>query len=301
MKRSEFLAAVFPVEMLEENETPLIAHPASFTDEDGIEHNYYKQQYWNIRARGIDTREEGWLYCVSTVERGDKPRRRAEDVRHAYVLPCDDIGTKANTPFVIPSYILETSPDNYQFGYLIDPFDVSPESGGFEYYDGVLLGLANAGYNDPGCRSATRVIKLPGSIHHSGFATQLIEWSPEKVWDLRDLVKLMGIEVVDVPCKTYRKNTAAGNTSLDGIMDATYQWLLANNMTYGKSSSGFVSIRCPWSEGHSDPSQFMAGYSPEGHGGEGRGFKCFHAHCAHRQTIDLIQWVFAQGGQGLPY
>jgi len=160
-----------------------------------------------------------------------------------------------------------------------------------------LLGLANAGYNDIGCRSATRVIKMPGSIHHSGFVTRLIGWYPERMWALPELVEAMGIEVATVSKKNY---APSGSTSVDGIIDATYEWLRANGMVYGVGGGGFINIRCPWASEHSDPHNFLAGYSPDGYGSEGVGFKCFHGHCRHRKTIDLIQWAFEHGAPGLP-
>ena len=243
MKRSEFLSEIFPVELLHKDESPLIAYPDTFTDSDGLLHSYHRQTFWQPRVAGLDSREEGWLFCVSTVKRNRKARRRFVDVQRAFVVPCDDVGSKSEVPPVAPSYIVETSPENFQYGYLIDPFDVSQESeGGAEYYDGVLFGLANAGYNDPGCRSATRVIKLPGSVHHSGFVTRLVEWRPERSWDLAELVAEMGIEVATVVRKTYHSKPVR-YVRLEDIADATYRWLVDNGLTYGGGSGGFINIK----------------------------------------------------------
>lgn len=296
MKRSAFLSAIFPFWMLEPDESPLISFPAQFT-KDGITKRYHKQSYWTERAKSLDRQERGWLFCVSTVTNKGKAKRRTQDVRNAFVVPCDDVKSKCEVPPVEPSYILETSPDNYQYGFLIDPFDVSTPEGA-AYYDGVLLGLAEKNYNDAGCRSATRVIKLPGSIHHTGFVTKLVSWHPKRVWGMDDLVEAMGIHVVDVPQRVYIPEQ--GGIDIEDTTDMTYRWLVEAGLTYGMTSAGFVSIKCPWFEGHTNPEDFLAGYSPDGVGGVGRGFKCFHAHCSHRRTIDLIQWVFSQGGQGLP-
>jgi len=297
MKRSDFLAALFPSDMLLPGESALVSYPTTYTD-NGREVKYYRQAYWSQRSRGVDTHNEGWLYGVSTVKKGAKARRRSIDLMNAFVLVLDDIKTKAVASPVAPSYIMETSPENYQHGFLLHPFCVTPESGGAEYFDGVLLGAAAKGYNDEGCRSASRVVKLPGAIHHTGFITKLIEWHPERVWALPDLVTEMGIEVVKVPRRTY---TAVDTNiqSPEDIADSTYRWLSQHDMVHGMGPSGFVAIRCPWADGHTNPDDFLAGYSPEGYGLEGRGFKCFHSHCLHRSAIDLVQWVFSQGGAGL--
>ena len=92
--RSAFMDALFPQELLRPGEMPLVSYPAFFDDAGGHRVNYYKQMYWNKRSRKIDSEEQGWLFCVSTVKVGDKPRRRLTDVREAFVLPCDDIGSK---------------------------------------------------------------------------------------------------------------------------------------------------------------------------------------------------------------
>ena len=296
MKRSNFMKAIFPPDLMEEDEKPLVSHPASFTDQDGFHRSYYSQMYWMPRMAGFDTREEGWLYCVSTVKVKEKARRRAEDIVSAWVVPCDDVGTKAKKPPVPPSYIVETSPENFQYGYIIQPFDVSSGSGGFEYYDGVLLGLIAAGYNDKGCRSATRVIKLPGAIHKSGFVTRLVEWHPERVWDIEDLVSDMGIEVAEVPERNARE---LGSTDVEDIDDPIYEWLHGRGLTFGSGGSGFINVKCPWHYRHSDPKESLAGYSPKGYGMAGRSFHCFHGHCQGRNVADLISWVSAEGGPGL--
>ena len=104
-----FLKAAFPDYNLYHYETPLISRPVSWTDKDGEVKHSYRQSAWSQRSNPF-TLEAGWLYCISTVIRQERPRRRLKDLCHAFVLPLDDIGTKATEPSIEPSYILEVQP-----------------------------------------------------------------------------------------------------------------------------------------------------------------------------------------------
>ena len=186
------------------------------------------------------------------------------DLSRTWVLPCDDIGTKAMDPPVAPSYILETSPQNFQWGYFIDPDDAADGM-----VDSCLVGLAQAGYNDPGCRGAHRVVKLPEAVHRSGFVTVCHHWEPERSWPLAELMDLMEV-------KPARK---------------------ALNV----NDRGYVEIECPWGESHSDGRLDGAGYSPLDYVTAGRTFSCFHAGCASRSWVEFLRWVSSEGGPGLDY
>jgi len=296
MKRSDFMKAIFPADLLERSESPLVSYPASFVNDEGTTVNYYKQQYWSPRMRGLDNRDEGWLYCVSTVARGDKPRRRLADVRAAFVLPCDDVGTKAIKPPVTPSYILETSPGNHQWGYMIDPFDVSTPEGA-SYYDACLLGLAQAGYNDFGCRSASRVIKMPGAVHHSGFITCVAEWYPDHVWDLKELMDELEV-TPSAGARSGFRSSPGRHVALEDVSDPIYDWLVREDLVHGISSD-WVEVACPWADLHSEPDNNMAGYSPLDYGSEGRGFNCFHSHGDDHGLVQFLAWVERQDGPSL--
>ena len=277
--REEFLAAVF--RDLKENEGPCFS-PG------------FKGKYTN-NARGLRrlaSRGE-WLYCVSSVPTNvPKIRSRLQDVKRAFVLPLDDIGTKSRAPIVAPSYILETSEGNYQYGYLLAPFDVSSDRGA-NYYDGCLLGMAEAGYNDAGCRSASRMIKMPGAIHaKTGFEARLIEWHPERIWPLKKLMREFGVTAQRVS----RRRAAEGKVDdLRAVTDPLYDWLVDRGINgYNET---FVYITCPWEHEHTSGggSPSSTAYSPLDYGLEGRQFRCLHGHCVNRNIADLIQWAATEG------
>ena len=297
VKLSEYMDAAFPPELLHEDEMPLLAHPASYVDADG-QHDYYKQYGATPRRLDdADTREESWLTCVSTVERTrGKARRRYKDIKRAFILPLDDIMTKAEVPPVEPSCILETSPGNFQYHYFLEPYDVSTAKGQV-YYDACLICAADAGYSDPGMRAATRVCKLPGAIHKTGFVTAVHRWEPDAVWQLEDLMAAMGVRVRRVKQPRGAPRPGKHNV-LDTVIDPLYHWLVAHWPVYGNNSE-WVHIECPWRATHTDGAQgsSSSSYSPDDYGLVGRGFKCRHGHCAHRGTAEFLNTMRQLGAR----
>jgi hypothetical protein len=292
---AEFLRTIFPPELMPPDERVLIAHPETYI-KDGVEQHYYQQYYWHPRANPFAAERE-WTYCVSTVREGDKPRRRNVDLVSAMVLVLDDILTKAAAPPVTPSYILETSPGNQQWGYLLDPFDVS-EPSGRALYDACLVGLSKAGYNDPGCRGAARIVKVPGALHRTGFITQVVAWAPSRTWDLSELMAQM--QVAPDPSAARRRGGTPSDKGLEEIRDPVLTWLTGEGRVFGISGSGYVTLRCPWEDSHTVPGVDGAtGYSPLDFGYMGRNFNCKHGHCAERTTNDFLKWVMEAGGPAL--
>jgi len=282
-----FLQTVYPPDLLLPDERPVVAHPDSFTSkETGKLVEFYRQ--FHPGRRVLPVGELATYFCLSTVEhqRKRQVKKRLEDVRTAFVLVVDDVGTKSEAPPVPPSYILETSAGNYQHGYLIEPYDVST-SVGQAYFDSCLYSLAESGMNDPGFRSATRLARLPGSLHRTGFPARIVEWNPSRVWELPLLMALC-----DIPLKTPRKTFALKPGKYDVLTDVddpVYQWLVENWVVYGHNDQ-WVHIECPWRKTHTDGVQGSSStaYSPMDYGRAGVGFKCLHGHCTKRGADDFM-------------
>ncbi len=286
----EFMRYAFPHDLVAPDTTPMVSWPASFVNDQGTQVDFYAQRAWHPRMSLPDG--AGWLFCVSTVQKARKIRRRLDEVRHAFVLPCDDVGTKCSAPPVAPSYILETSKDNFQYGYFIDPYDVSTPEGA-AFYDACLMGLARAGYNDFGCRSASRVVKLPGATHRRGFITQVKTWAPERSWSLDELMSEMGVEpAIDVARNT-RRRVPGKHSSLDAVADPVLEWLHGKGLVLDSVSGEWVDVICPWAALHSDTEDVVAGYSPLNFITEGRAFNCFHSHT--HGTKEFLAWAVNEG------
>jgi hypothetical protein len=287
-----FLNTLFPPELLRDDEQVVVAWPDWFiSKETGQRVDYYVQR----GSRRIPESESTY-FCVSTVERQRRRqvKKRLQEVRTAFVLVVDDVGTKSIGPPVPPSWELQTSAGNYQWGWLIEPYDVSSPAGQ-AYYDSCLWSLAKAGMNDPGFRSATRLARLPASMHKSGFRAVVTSWRPDAVWDLPDLMLAFGVPMVK-PRKV-RALAPGAYTSLSQVSDPVYRWLVDNWTVFGHNDQ-WVHIECPWRSSHTDGAQgsTSTAYSPDGYGLEGRGFKCLHGHCAKRDMRGFIKFVASQPG-----
>lgn len=282
-----FLETLYPPDLLLPDERPVVAWPDSFIDRaTGRKVDYYVQRH-PVRRMTLP-HGAATYFCVSTVlhQRKRQVRKSMEEVRTAMVLAVDDVGTKSAAPPVPPSYILETSPGNFQFGYLLEPFDVSTPQGQADY-DVALYSLAEAGMNDPGFRSATRLARLPGSLHRTGFRAQITSWEPDRVWELDALMARM-----DVPLTQPRKLHAlqpGKYTQLEDVVDPLYHQLCDLGLVLGHNAR-WVHIECPWRHTHTDGAQGSSStaYSPLDYGAAGRGFKCLHGHCASRGLDDFI-------------
>lgn len=291
MNANEYLAAAFPEDLLLPDERPVVAYPDSFISRDtGKQVEFYRQ----FHPRGPLPADKATYFCVSTAERQRKRqvKKRLEDVRTAFVIGVDDIIGKCKAPQVRPTAIIETSENNFQWHYFIEPYDVStPE--GQAYYDSVLYSLAEAGHNDPGFRSASRLARLPGSLHRTGFRARVTEFDDARVWDLEDLASAF-----KVPLKKPRKTFAlrpGKHDRLEDVEDPVYDWLADNWTIYGHNDQ-WLYIECPWRHTHTEGQQGKSStaYSPQDYGRAGAGFKCLHGHCGKRRLDDFITFIFSE-------
>ncbi len=213
---------------------------------------------------------------------GQFKRGRAQ-TREAYCLVLDDIGTKASEPPVRPSWVLESSAGNYQWGYLLAPLSVA--SGGDEtsYYEACQRALGEAGFSDSGAFGTYRIMRVPGSLHKTGFVSRITEWSPDRFWDLTNLMSEFGLE------PQYSKTVARVSMALN---DPVVSWLRDNGhlLSSVPDSEGWLSVTCPNAGEHSDDS------TSSGYNAYSGGFHCFHEHCAHLDTSAFNAWVVSSGG-----
>lgn len=221
--------------------------------------------------------------------------RTRGNCKEAWLFVLDDIGTKSSTPLVEPSYKLMTSKKdgvpNYQWGYFLEPFDVSTDAG-VAFYEGACRAAGEAGISDPGMRGVYRICRVPGSLHSSGFRAEIYDWKPERVFDLKMLCGMLGLDVEGaikpVP-KQIRDEDYLGGP------DVALDWLVAGGYATGAINGDWVEIECPNSGAHTDGS-VTAGYSPLDYRREGRQFKCFHGHCSHMDTAWFLGWMADMGG-----
>ena len=107
--------------------------------------------------------------------RNGKPSAASANCEHVLFMMLDDIGTKSKTPPLKPTWIIETSPGNFQWGYV---YSEQPTTG---EHCAAIIAIAKAGYSDPGATNAVRNCRLPGSINQKpgrdSFEARLTEFN----------------------------------------------------------------------------------------------------------------------------
>ena len=247
----------------------------------------------------------------------NKLRNRKELFAELHVLVLDDIGTKVPVEKLPqdfkPTYIIETSKGNYQYGYVLDkPInELAPAE--------ALVQLAyESGFSDEGGKMPTKLVRLPAGINgkqgvKGDFSCRLIHmdgptYSPQQILDKMEL----GVDWADVLAdadevtKQRAKNSIGASpwspvkpvaAALNGIIDPVLEWLYESEQVISDNGGDWVSVACPWSHEHTD-GDAQAGYAPLGRGArlDHRGFNCFHGHCQANKTPEFLHHVATNGG-----
>ena len=214
-----------------------------------------------------------------------------------HVVVLDDVGTAKIDPRMLallpePSWKLETSPGNYQWGYIL-----LIAEGSRVRSDAVLDGLVQQGLApdgvDPGMRGVTRYVRIPGAwntkakyrdVEGNPFQTRLVEWHPDRLFALEDLAEPFGIDLAGL--------VDHGNGVIGGMAAAwpeespVMQWVAEHHLGDKRGTDGQYHIVCPWVEEHSDGDD--SGTWVITHDDGTLGFKCHHGHCQHRTGGDFL-------------
>ena len=260
----------------------------------------------------------GTSTCIEAPADGKLYNRKAL-FKRLHVIVLDDIGTKVPLEKLPsdfePTYIIESSEGNYQYGYVLEtPIEV------LEHAEALIQLVYDAGYSDAGGKMATKLVRLPGGENgkkgeKGRFHVKLTKsdgpyWAPEDILEVLDLGVQWDEVLEDVgKVAKQRANVSTGLTawspiqptapSLDGTVDPVLEWLYSMDMVK-QETNDWVTITCPWSDSHTTGGD-TAGYSPVGRGIEPqylkfRAFKCFHEHCAGHGGHDFLEYVAANGG-----
>ena len=213
-----------------------------------------------------------------------KPSAKSENIEYVLFMMLDDVGTKSKVPPLDPTWIMETSPGSFQWGYA---FSEQPSKGEFT---AAITAIAEAGYTDPGATNAVRNCRLPGSVNlkrgRDGFKARLVEFHPDREYTLETICKTL--DVVPGPAD------GAGLTSIkirDTGSDTVLKWLNDNAMVLSRvNNEGWCGVVCPNSAEHTDGNP-EGRYSPIN-----RAFCCYHGHCQHLDSNAFLAWVAEQGG-----
>ena len=231
---------------------------------------------------------EAWYGNTASfiVDRFDagKPSASAACCEYVLVMVLDDIGTKSKEPPLPPTWVMETSPGNYQWGYA---FSEQPTKGEFA---AAIRAVAEAGYTDPGACNPVRNFRLPGSVNlkpgRDAFASRLVSWERSREYTLAEVCEALGVTPGPVESLGPRPVRLAD----DGADDVA-AWLSERGLVLSRpNQEGWMGVVCPQADRHTDG-------NPEGrYLPSGRAFCCLHSHCIDLGSAAFLDWVAAQGG-----
>lgn len=253
-----------------------------------------------------------WYYgtAAGRPDENNQLRNKKNLFSSLHVVVLDDIGTKVKIEslpqeFRKPSYIIESSPGNFQYGLVleepIEDYNVA----------GALIQLVyTSGVTDAGGRMPGKLVRLPFGINGKAGEKHDFPVTLKHLSDRRytpaQILKAIDADTtwpevaanpasVDKNLKTSSIGAVAWQPlttaiTTDGATDALLDWFEQNEFvqSYG---ADWVTVTCPWAHLHTSGDD-SAGYSPLGFG-EGRwrnirSFKCFHEHCADRTASELV-------------
>lgn len=218
-----------------------------------------------------------------------RPSASAANCEHVLVAVFDDVGDPQKAPNICPlppTWRMETSPGNYQWGYAFT-LDAQPTKGA---YRAAIRAMAAAGFTDPGAINAVRNFRLPGSINlkpgKENFQARLVEFHPEREYTLEQLIEATGVTVGE----DEGDSIVAIQLEDDGG-DDVLAWLSETGRLYSlPNREGWAGVECPNASAHSDGNP-EARYMPLN-----RAFCCYHAHCHELSSQSFLDWVAEQGG-----
>jgi hypothetical protein len=233
--------------------------------------------------------ELNWYSLPSLYQPDDTGRYRAkrEFAVSVHAVMVDDVGTKVsaehfgNCP---PSWAIETSPGNFQYGYIF-----SEPVHDLEVADKLKEKLIEAGLCDSGASGGTaRWMRLPFAINgrpkygSPSPRCRLTQWRPDLTYTVEALYLNLGLQ------KPNAKSEASANANSATIVPPVSEMsddsaLVIDALNkfglYKKSlGKGKHDITCPWVKGHTDELDNGSAYFEPSSQFPTGGFKCHHSH-----------------------
>ena len=234
-----------------------------------------QNQYFTISVFNPEQLEEG----------GAKAVRRKNNFVATYCIVADDVKDKVPEYQAAllppPSWKLETSPGNEQWGWILT-VGVADRGRVDNLLDGLVsMGLAPDG-TDPGMKGVTRYVRLPEGWNTKAkygrpFKCRMVEWNPDRTVTLEELAAPFGVDLNATRSDDVAATMAdvEGHPIIDGIT------------VLDVKGPGEYLVECPWIDEHTDGDN--SGTILYTHTDGSIGFKCHHGHCQDRTGGDLLE------------
>jgi hypothetical protein len=232
----------------------------------------------------LPTNHNNYLSCSSFKPLNGQYRRTNAQFEKYNWLLCDDVGTKVKLDRMglTPSWIIETSEGNYQYGYILaEPLTDALMAN--RLVDGVIAaGLCDAGANG----AAARIGRLPVAVNgKTGFQCKLIQWRPDLRYSLQELVDGLEIELKDKGARPKKTRNCQNDIDADAVHierpteNPVIEALKAKGLYKSALGDGKHDITCPNVNEHTDRVDGGSTYFEPSETYPLGGYKCFHGHC----------------------
>jgi hypothetical protein len=256
----------------------LVAKPSA----NGLPSQAWREQYL----------EGQWYF--STGSSSSNWQRRREDMTAVRAIILDDVGTKVDPDSIAaaPTWVLETSPGNSQWGYMLKTWDEDiPKA------DALMQALVDAGLQDKGVNTACRLFRLPGSVNtkpgRDNYEAELHSFDKDIVYTLNSLAKALKVK----PGKPQEPKLDTGERPGAGKPDPFMGWLNDQGMVVREATGGWWEILCPFAEEHTDE-RVDAKYLPSFASMNGKHrVQCKHGHGEDEAAYAkrFMAWAAKQG------
>lgn len=240
------------------------------------------------------TNNQYFSISLFNTDENNRPRRRKVLFASTHCIVLDDVKEKLPIEEVnrlpAPSWILETSHNNEQWGYILD----TPCTNRIQV-ENLLDGLVSKGLapngKDPGMRGVTRYVRLPDGYNHKRkrwigglpFKCRLLLWEPSRKVSMQQLAGPFGVDL----------DASRRETRVDGAAAVNDHPLLSSGLRIkAERSAGRFDITCPWIDEHTDADDSGAAIFTNADGS--LGFKCHHGACQDRTGADLVRSLGAE-------
>jgi hypothetical protein len=258
---------------------------------------------WSAGKIAVSALDLNWYFTLAVFRPTDGFHRRENDCAAIYGVMLDDVGTKALPPERLdacpPSYLIETSPGNFQAGYLF----TNPVTD-IARVTALNRAMVDAGLCDPGAKSpATRYGRMPVARNGKStpaFSCRLAEWQPDRRYTVDEIAERLELSFQAVNSRGKAKAARKAET-IDAFNDGVYQpragenevivALKSRGLYKRPLGSGKHDMTCPWLHEHTDLVDHGTAYFEPNDLFPVGGFKCQHQHGDQYRVGKLIEFL----------
>lgn len=253
-------------------------------------------------------------YTVSSFipDDGGCYRRTQKQFAALHVVALDDIVPQIRTDKVTkaqilfskislePSYVIETSANNFQVGFFLDQpiTDV-------EVLNSLEKQIKEAGLTDKGAGGwQTRLMRLPNGINSKydpHFHCRLRFWKPDNRYSVSEIINGLNLLAFEKTAKS--KGEISVSKPLTSKNSGNYVWtpkptrdpvleaLKQCGLVKCEIEPGKYEITCPWCNEHTDCIDSGTAYWAPTLDRPIGTFHCMHGHCQERSMSDLLKYL----------